>query len=69
MSSEFFVHRFSFLSTEFFVHRLTQIIYFGTEIRGFFKDTAWLRIVVYPRHFVITACLRKFTATLYISSF
>ena len=37
MSSEFFVHRLSFLSTEFFVHRLTQIIYFGTEIRGFLK--------------------------------
>ena len=36
---------------------------------AFLKDTAWLRIVVYPRHFVITACLRKFTATLYISSF
>ena len=29
---------------------------------AFLKYTAWLRIVVYPRHFVITACLRKFTA-------
>ena len=27
----------------------------GTEIHGFFKDTAWLRIDI-PRHFVITAC-------------
>ena len=32
MSSEFFCPQ-SF----FFVHRLTQIIYFGTEIRGFLK--------------------------------
>ena len=30
------------LSTDY--HRLTQIIIFGTEIHGFFKDTAWLRI-------------------------
>ena len=35
--------------------------FFGTEIHGFFKDTAWLRLDI-PRHFVITACLRKFTA-------
>ena len=30
-------------------------LYFGTEIHGFFKDTAWLCIDT-PRHFVITAC-------------
>ena len=46
----FFVHRFPqiiFSTDVFFVHRLSQIntdYFFGTEIRGFFKDTAWLRI-------------------------
>ena len=28
----------------------------GTEIHGFFKATAWLRLEMNPRHFVITAC-------------
>ena len=37
MSSEVFCPQIFFLSTEFFVHRLSQIIYFGTEIRGFLK--------------------------------
>ena len=51
------IHRV-FLSTDFFVHRLAQIItdfliskdiviitdFLGTEIHGFFKDTAGLRI-------------------------
>ena len=58
----FFVHRLSLFS--FFVHRLSQIstdFFFGTEIRGFFKDTAGSALVL-SRHFVITACLRKFTA-------
>ena len=27
-----------------FIHRLSQIFIFGTEIHGFFKGTAWLRI-------------------------
>ena len=62
------------MSSEFFVHRVfcpqinTDYLFWHGNPR-LFKDTAWLRIVVYPRHFVITACLRKFTATLYISSF
>ena len=49
----FFLHGLLFcpqIITDF--HRL----FFGTEIHGFFKDTAWLRIDIYPRHFVITAC-------------
>ena len=52
-----------FLSTDF--HRYNYLLdyhrfYFGTEIHGFQRH-GWLRIDI-PRHFVITACLRKFTA-------
>ena len=39
-------------------HRLTRIIYLGTEIHGFFKDTALApHDYVMSRHFVVTACL------------
>ena len=43
----FFLHFLStdFLgSTEFFCPQIITDYFFGTEIRGFFKDTAWLRI-------------------------
>ena len=32
---------------------------------AFLKDTAWLRIVVYPRHFVITACFASSRLSLF----
>ena len=44
-----------------FIHRLSQIFIFGTEIHGFFKGTAGSALML-SRHFVVTACLRKFTA-------
>ena len=43
----FFLHFLStdfFGSTEFFLSTDYHRLFFGTEIRGFFKDTAWLRI-------------------------
>ena len=48
------------LPPTFFVHRLSQIstdYFFGTEIHGFIlnKDTAGSALI-FPRHFVITAC-------------
>ena len=38
--------------------RAGEEFFLGTEIHGFIfnKGTAWLRIDIYPRHFVITAC-------------
>ena len=38
--------------------RAGEKFFLGTEIHGFIfnKGTAWLRIDIYPRHFVITAC-------------
>ena len=46
------------LIATYLVHRFPQINFLGTEIHGFIfhKGTAWLRIDIYPRHFVITAC-------------